>query len=121
MLSVAAAALGADHVRAIDLADAAVEATLDNARRNDVGDAITVDNAAVATVEGDYDIVVANILAPVLISMAGALKQLTTLTGTLIISGVLADNHAHVLAALAPLRVVDTIESHGWVAVTLQH
>ena len=116
LLSVAAAALGADHVRAIDLSDAAVEATLDNA----VDDTITVDNAALATLEGDYDIVVANILAPVLVSMADDLRRLTAATGTLIISGVLAENHAHVLAALEPLRVADTLESDGWVAVTLR-
>lgn len=120
VLSVAAAALGADHVRAIDLADTAVEATIDNGISNGVDDAITVDNADVSTLRGDYDIVVANILAPVLISMSEHLQRLTAPNGTLIISGVLADNHAHVLAALQPLRAVDTIESDGWVAVTLQ-
>lgn len=120
VLSVAAAALGADHVRAIDLADAAVEATVDNAVRNEVDDAITVDNADVSSLSGDYDIVLANILAPVLVTMASHLQRLTAPNGTLIISGVLADNHAHVLAALEPFRVVGTLELDGWVAVSLQ-
>lgn len=120
VLSVAAAALGADHVRAIDLADAAVEATVDNAVRNEVDDAITVDNADVSSLSGDYDIVLANILAPVLVTMASHLQRLTAPNGTLIISGVLADNHAHVLAALEPFRVVGTLELEGWVAVSLQ-
>jgi len=120
VLSVAAAALGAGHVRAIDLADAAVEATIDNAVRNDVDGAITVDNTDVSSLSGNYDIVLANILAPVLVSMSDHLQRLTAPNGTLIISGVLADNHAHVLTALEPFRVVETLESDGWVAVSLR-
>lgn len=120
VLSVAAAALGADHVRAIDLADAAVEATVDNGVRNDVDGAITVDNVDVSSLSGDYDIVLANILAPVLVSMSDHLQRLTAPAGTLIISGVLADNHAHVLDALEQFRVVETYELDGWVALSLQ-
>ena len=83
-------------------------------------DAITVDNADVSSLSGNYDIVLANILAPVLVSMSDHLQRLTAPNGTLIISGVLADNHAHVLTALEPFRVVETLESDGWVAVSLR-
>lgn len=121
VLSVAAAMLGADHVRAVDIADAAVDATVDNAQRNDVAGAITVDTTEVSGLHGDFDIVLANILAPALIAMSDELKRLTGPSGCLIISGILADNHAHVLAALEPMTVVDTLESDGWVAVTLRH
>ncbi|HSP28865.1 MAG TPA: 50S ribosomal protein L11 methyltransferase, partial [Ilumatobacteraceae bacterium] len=57
-------------VRAIDVASAAVEATLDNAHRNGVGDRVLADTTDLADIDDDYDIVVANILSPVLVSLA---------------------------------------------------
>jgi ribosomal protein L11 methylase PrmA len=40
--------------------------------------------------------------------------------GVLVISGVLADHHDHVLAALRELTVVDTLTRDGWAAITLR-
>ena len=74
---------------------------------NDVVGAVDVDTTPVADVVGAYDIVVANILAPVLIAIADDLKRLLRPGGSLVISGILADRHDHVLAALAPLAPVD--------------
>ncbi|MGB0114467.1 MAG: 50S ribosomal protein L11 methyltransferase [Ilumatobacteraceae bacterium] len=108
-------------VRAVDLASAAVEATRDNAERNDVGGRVIVDTTSAADLDGSYDLVVANILAPVLVEMAADLRRLTRPDGRLVISGVLADAHDHVLAALAPMEVERTDVLDGWAAVTLRH
>ncbi len=64
---------------------------------------------------------VANILAPTLIALAGDLRRVTARGGVLIVSGVLADHHAHVLDALAPMQVVRTDVLDGWAAITLRH
>lgn len=121
VIAVTAALLQDRPARAIDIASAAVEATADNARRNGVADRVIVDSTDVSDVEGDFDIVVANILAPTLIAMAADLARLTRGDGRLVISGILAERHEHVLDALAPMIVDRTEELDGWVAVTLRH
>ncbi len=69
---------------------------------------------------GTYDIVVANILAPVLIAMADDLRRLVRPGGSLVISGILADRHDHVLAALAPLAPAASLEYDGWISIVLR-
>ncbi|HSP29440.1 MAG TPA: 50S ribosomal protein L11 methyltransferase [Ilumatobacteraceae bacterium] len=108
-------------VRAIDVASAAVEATLDNARRNGVAGRVLADTTDLADVDGDYDLVVANILAPVLVSLAADLRRVTRPGGRLVISGILAGSHQHVLDALAPMHVERTDELDGWACVVLHH
>ncbi len=121
VLSIVAARCGASSVRAIDIAAEAVAATAANAVLNRVDDRIEVDDTLVEHVDGTYDVVVANILAPVLIASAAHLVRLIGPHGTLIISGILADNHEHVVTALAPLRAVETSTQDGWAAVLLRH
>ncbi len=121
VIAVMAALVGASDVRAVDVASAAVEATRDNAARNGVADQVEVDTTPAAGLDGSFDLVVANILAPTLIELADDLRRLTALDGRLVISGILADRHDHVLAALAPMVVVHSDVLDGWAAVTLCH
>lgn len=121
VIAVTAAKLLGRRVRAVDVASAAVEATYDNARRNGVQGLVDVDATAVADVEGSYDLVVANILAPVLVSLAADLRRLTRPEGRLLISGILEESHQHVLDALAPMQVVRTDVLDGWACVELHH
>jgi len=127
VLAILAAIAGVPTVRAIDVAAAAVVATVDNAERNGVGGRIAVDDAEIGELPrpaDGYDVIVANILAPVLLTMADDLRRLLADDGTLIISGILSEGHghghAHVLSALAPLRPVSTIDDDGWATVTLR-
>lgn len=119
-LAVLAAQLGVPDIRAIDIADAAVEATRRNAELNDVGGRIDVDTTPIADLDGRYDIVMANILAPALISMADHLRRLLAPGGALVISGILADRHDHVLDALAPLTATDSLVHDGWISIVLR-
>jgi ribosomal protein L11 methyltransferase len=121
VIAVMAALLTGATVRAVDLASAAVEATLDNAARNGVADSIVADATPVGELDGSHDLVVANILAPTLIELAADLRRLTAPDGRLIISGILADRHDHVLRALEPMVVERTDTLDGWAAVTLHH
>lgn len=120
VLAILAARLGAPFVRAIDIAPASVAVTHANAARNDVAGEIDVSNTPLAEVEEPADVVVANLLAPILIALAPELRRVTRPAGTLIISGILAADHEHVLAALRPLHAVATITKDGWAAVQLR-
>lgn len=122
VLAIAACRFGAARAVGIDISPAAVPTTIDNARANAVDERITVSTDPLAQVVADgdtFDVVVANILAPTLVALADDLRASLRPGGTLIISGILADAHQHVLDALAPLRVVGTDSLDGWVAVTL--
>jgi ribosomal protein L11 methyltransferase len=77
--------------------------------------------AELSTISERHDVVVANILAPVLISMAADLRRLTADDGALIISGILGADHQHVLDALAPMRVEHTTIDAGWASILLTH
>lgn len=117
VLAIAAARFGAAHTVGVDIAPAAVPVTTANARLNGVS--VDVSNTPLAEVLGTFDVVLANILAPALISLADDLKRVVAPTGHLVISGILANNHQHVLDALAPLSAVRVDELDGWVAVEL--
>ncbi len=120
VVAVVACLLGAGRADGIDIAPAAVPVTEANAARNGVGGKVSVSNEPLAAIDGTYDVVVANILAPALIELADDLLRVIAPAGVLVISGVLADHHEHVLAALEPLTVVDTVTRDGWAAVTLR-
>jgi ribosomal protein L11 methylase PrmA len=68
-----------------------------------------------------FDLIVANILAPVLISLAPYFLRLLAIDGTLIISGVLEGKFDHVSAALDPLVSIAQCDLEGWSAVAFSH
>jgi ribosomal protein L11 methyltransferase len=120
VLAVAACVLGASSARAIDIAPASVAITRANAEANGVGNRIEVSTTPLAEVDGQFDIVVANILAPTLIDLAEDLTRVTAQGGALIVSGVLADRHEHVEASLHPLQRTHRATLDGWAALTLR-
>lgn len=121
VLSIVAAKSGATVVRAIDISADAVAATRANAQINAVAASIEVDDTAVSQIEGRFEVVVANILAPVLVASAPDLGRLTADDGMLIVSGILTDAHDHVIEALRPMVVVEVEELGGWAALTFRH
>jgi len=98
ILAIAAAKLGAGSVLAVDNDPQALQATRENARRNNV--AGNIHTAAPGEVpEEPADVVLANILAGPLISLAPRLASLVRPGGSLALSGVLADQAEKVAAA----------------------
>jgi ribosomal protein L11 methyltransferase len=113
ILAIAAAKLGADSVDATDLDPQALDAAASNARRNDVAVRVVPPEALPV---GEYDVVVANILANPLIELAPRLVARTRRGGRIALSGVLEAQAPGVRAAYAPaiaLAVSDAEE--GWV------
>jgi ribosomal protein L11 methyltransferase len=121
VLGIAAARLGASRVESVDISAAAVAATQDNARRNGVDSTVAASRRPVAEVDGPFDLVVANILAPTLIELAPELRRVLGEDGLLVVSGVLSGRTEQVTQALAPLTERIRHERDGWVAITLTH
>lgn len=120
VLAIGACVFGAASAVGVDIAPAAVPVTEANAAANGVADRVSVSTTLLEDVAGTYDVVAANILAPTLVALSADLQRVVAPGGALVISGILAEAHAHVLIALAPLQVVATDELDGWVAVTLR-
>jgi ribosomal protein L11 methyltransferase len=125
ILGIAAALDGAAQVTAIDISPAAIDATRANATRNAVSDQINVSLAPLDEVADELRakggpfprILVANILAPALIALAPDMRKACADDGYIIVSGLLENNCAHVIAALRPWEVVKQISNDGWTAV----
>ncbi len=130
ILAIAAARLGAAHVAAFDTDALAVRATLDNAAQNDVAERIHVWRGELAGVAeaagpGPWDIVVANILAPVIIRLLGedGLLGYVAPDGYLILSGIIDEQGPDVEAALAAAggQVRRVISAGDWVSYVAGH
>lgn len=123
VLSIAAARVGASRVTATDTSPAAIIATIDNARRNGVEDLIEASLTSPDVVDVDsYDVVLANIGAITLCSMAKGLATITKLGGRLVLSGVLVEQVDDVVSALALAGVsLDETRTEGEWAALLMH
>lgn len=92
ILAIAGAKLGASSITAVDTDAQAVKATIENARINEVSHLLSAWQGDLATVtQGQWDIVVVNILAPVIISLldSGGLLTYVKPAGHLILSGII--------------------------------
>ena len=130
ILAIAAARLGATTIAAFDTDALAVRATLDNAAQNDVAERIHVWRGELAGVAeaagpGPWDIVVANILAPVIIRLLGedGLLGYVAPDGYLILSGIIDEQGPDVEAALAAAggQVRRIISAGDWVTYVAGH
>jgi ribosomal protein L11 methyltransferase len=119
VLAVLAARLGA-RVDACDVDPAAVEATAENARANAVALAVRLGTLDGSGPEGGYDLIVANLLAPVLVTLAEPLRAVLAPGGVLVVSGLLDRRWSHVASALEPLVLVQVDHHEGWTALTLR-
>ena len=114
ILGIAAAKLGAGTIVGCDIDQPAVDASRANAERNGVVDA-TWQNSA-GHVQGQYDIVVANILTNPLCVLAPNLVSHVKPGGRLALSGVLAIQAEQVITAYAPYIALQVGDEHeGWI------
>jgi ribosomal protein L11 methyltransferase len=98
ILGIAALKLGAKKVTLIDNDPQALEATWDNAKKNQVEDRIEVLSNDEAF-DQPADVVLANILANPLIELAPKLAQLTRPQGCIVLSGILGDQSNRLMDA----------------------
>jgi len=115
ILAIVAGRLGAAQVDAVDTDPQAIGATRDNARRNGVALRAVLPDALPG---GEYDIVVANILANPLIALAPLLGARTRPGGRIALAGVLATQAAEVIAAYQPaIEARVAADEAGWALI----
>jgi len=124
ILSIAALLLGARRACACDVDPTCVTVAYENAALNGVdreaytvraGD-VTADRALAREFGGDYDVVVANIVADVIISLAPRVRPLLKAGGVFLCSGIIDDRAGEVRQKLVDSgwEIVETNSSEGW-------
>jgi ribosomal protein L11 methyltransferase len=126
ILAIAAAKLGAVSGLGIDIDEMAVKAALANVAQNNVQDQVTIrQGELVSVVEKNWDIVVVNILASVIITLLeeGGLLDYLNASGILILSGILDEQQAEVQVAISQAggQVSETLAMGDWVAFVVRH
>lgn len=92
ILSVVAAKLGASKVMAIDLDHMCIQTSKENVKINHVKDIVKVEKGNLLdNVEGKANIIVANIIAEVIVNMAGDLQEYLNPNGIFIASGIIEE------------------------------
>jgi ribosomal protein L11 methyltransferase len=119
ILAIAAVRLGAAAALGVDTDPIAVEATAANARRNAVARRIRVRAGSLPSGEGPFEVVLANLIASLLVTLAGDLEAELAPGGTLVASGIFVDREAEVREALeqAGLTVTHRWAEGDWVAL----
>jgi ribosomal protein L11 methyltransferase len=126
ILALAAAKLGASEIYCIDNSSVAVESASANAAANSLEDRITVvlgtlDEAEAKRMQGRYDMVLANIIARVIGSIAPHLARVLAPGGILIASGIIEDRRHEAEQPLldAGLKLVETVMIDDWVTLVI--
>ena len=131
VLAVGAALLGAAAVVGIDVDAESPSIVATNATTNGVADLVTASTDPLSTLAGRadrYDVVAANLLAPVIVELAADLQTVVAAGGTLILSGLLADRWQ---ATVDPFidgssdgrpvwALDDVVLLDGWAAIVLR-
>jgi len=132
ILALAALKLGAAKVRAVDIDDIAVRVTEENFERNGYslsspqrGEGVKVEVALGSAGEAggrQWDIVVANILANTIIELLPGLKAVLARGGSLILSGIIAEQEASVTTAATAhgLHFSERRVEEDWVALVFR-
>ncbi|MGG1216062.1 50S ribosomal protein L11 methyltransferase [Priestia endophytica] len=120
VLSIGAALLEASHVRAYDLDEVAVKSARVNIELNSVNEVVTVgQNNLLNDVEGQADIIVANILAEIIVRFVDDAYKLVKNGGTFITSGIIMTKKEEVKEALtkAGFLIEEVMVMEDWVAI----
>src|SRR5690606_27405757 len=119
ILAIAALLLGAERVTGTDIDPQALEASRDNAQRNGIADARFALYLPEAMPSEPADLLLANILAGPLVSLAPQLISLVKPGGRIALSGILAEQTDDILAAYDSAFTLDPVaEKDGWIRVT---
>ncbi|MEH7437480.1 50S ribosomal protein L11 methyltransferase [Neobacillus drentensis] len=121
VLSIAAAMLGAEDVRAFDLDEVAVTQARLNIKLNKVHPSVTISqNNLLDNVEEDSaDVIVANILAEVILRFTDDAARVIKPGGAFITSGIIKQKKDQVKEALvnSGFEILETILMEDWVAI----
>jgi ribosomal protein L11 methyltransferase len=119
ILAIAAVRLGAASALGVDTDPIAIEATLANARRNRLVRRIRARDGSLPSGEPPFDVVLANLIAGVLVPLAGPLRAELRPGGALVASGIFIDREAEVRDAFEAAGLVAGVRAAegDWVAL----
>jgi ribosomal protein L11 methyltransferase len=119
ILSIAAAKLGAADVLGVDTDPIAIESTEANALRNGLGGRLHARIGSLPSGEPAHDVVLANLIASLLISLAPFLHAELRPGGRLVASGIFVDREPEVATAFqaAGIEVMGRRAEGDWVAL----
>jgi len=120
ILAVAALRLGAAGAVGIDIDPAAVEASTAVAGANGVADRLRVSVRPLVEVDGRFDLVLANLLIPVIEELGTDLAARVAPGGALVASGLLPAQRDRAIAALVPLVVRRELVDGDWLVLVLR-
>jgi ribosomal protein L11 methyltransferase len=125
ILAIAALKLGAVQADCVDVESVAVRATRENAERNGVTDKVRVEPGSAGPGEpfqDEYDVVLANIIARILIEISAGLVRATRPGGHLVLAGIIESREAEVIEAFAAIgaNVVTRRQIDDWISLVLK-
>ncbi|MBD3403056.1 methyltransferase [candidate division GN15 bacterium] len=124
ILSILADKLGAGYLKAVDYDEVAIDNCKENFEINHVAAPHEIALGTISRCDDDepYDIVVANIIKSTILPWIDRLVALTRRTGLLVLSGLLQEDLAEILAALEKARQdhYRVIEDNAWRTVVVE-
>ena len=119
ILAIAGIKLGADFAVGVDNDASVIYVAEENAKKNDLADKCTFYTGVTTDITGEYEIVVANILAHVLIEAMPELVALMKQSGKLILSGIILGKSKDVQDSCIQngLKIVEVLQEDTWVAI----
>jgi len=122
ILAIAAALLADVSVDAVDIEPVSVRSARENVARNEVEGRVMVEQGSAGPddpFQGPYDVVLANIIARVLMEIRDGLVSRVAPGGSLLLSGIIEDKEADVVAAFGTVGLVleERTTEEDWVAL----
>ncbi|MCF8055067.1 MAG: 50S ribosomal protein L11 methyltransferase [Desulfocapsa sp.] len=120
ILGMGAALFGATHVLGIDNDPEAVRAAKENVTLNNLNPVMEVALTPLQDLEGPFDLIVANIIHDVLLTMADDLWRLSKNGGSLVLSGILhGEQEASIICSFEKtgFSFVDSEQKEEWAAL----
>lgn len=116
ILSIASAKLGASRVIAVDIDPEAVRIANENCALNGVSSAVSVSDTPLEKIPGEFDVILANILAEDLVRMAPELTLRLKPGASLVLSGILTEKEDLVTDGFAGrnLELTEVARENEW-------
>ena len=123
ILAIIARKLGAKKVEAIDIDKLAVDVAIDNCNINECSDIVCHTGELKDAYEGQYQIIIANIIADVIAAIVPDVKNKLADDGVFICSGIINTKADRVRDALAKegLKIIEEREKNDWIAMVVGH
>ncbi len=123
ILAIAAALLGSKDILGVEIDPDAVRTAIENVELNKVSDVVTVQEGDLTKdVDKVVDVIVANLMAPLVIELSGAAAEHLTDGGIYISSGILVEKKDQVAEAVvaAGFEIIEILEKGEWCAIAAQ-